>query len=91
MSFKSIQDGLRAVAENRITTFIFDEAILKHLVKTEYSGQLRVLAETFNHYYIGMVVPPSSPLREHLNRALLKVMKREEWYKSLKRYLGSGS
>jgi polar amino acid transport system substrate-binding protein len=91
MPFKSIQDGLQAVAENRITAFIFDEAVLKHLVKTEYSGQLRVLAETFNHYYIGMVVPPNSPLREQLNRALLKVMKKEEWFRLLKQYLGSDS
>jgi len=91
MSFKSIQDGLQAVAENRIIAFIFDEAILKHSVKTEYHGRLRVLAETFNHYYMGMALPPSSPLREQLNRALLKVMKKGEWYRLLKQYLGSDS
>jgi polar amino acid transport system substrate-binding protein len=89
--FKSTQDGLRAVAENRINAFIFDEAILKHLVKTEYPDQLRVLAETLNHYYIGMAVPPSSPLLEQLNRALLRVMNKEEWDRLVVKYLGSGS
>jgi polar amino acid transport system substrate-binding protein len=91
MPFKNVQDGLQAVAENRIIAFIHDEAVLKHLVKTEYPGQLRVLAETFDHYYVGMAVPPDSPLREKLNRALLKVMESEEWYRLLKKYSGSGS
>jgi polar amino acid transport system substrate-binding protein len=91
MPFKSIQDGLQAVAENRISAFIFDDAILKHIVKIEYPGRLRVLAETLNHHYIGMALPPGSPLREQLNRALLKVMEKEEWYRLLKQYLGSGS
>jgi len=40
---------------------------------------------------MGMAVPPNSPLREQLNRALLKVMKKEEWSRLLKQYLGSGS
>jgi len=89
--FRSIQDGLQAVVENRINAFIFDEAIMKHLVKTEYPAQLRVLAETLNHYYIGMAVPPSSPLLERINRALLRVMATEEWDRLVEQYLGSGS
>jgi len=91
MPFENIKEGLEAVADNRIAAFIFDEAILKHLVKTEYPGQLGVLAQTFNHYYIGMAVPPSSPLLEKINRALLNIMEREDWDRLLKKYLGSGS
>jgi ABC-type amino acid transport substrate-binding protein len=91
MPFTNLQDGLQAVAEDRIVAFVFDEAILKHLVKTEYPGRLHVLSETFNHYYMGMSVPHKSPLREPLNRALLKVMQKEEWYRLLKQYLSSGS
>jgi ABC-type amino acid transport substrate-binding protein len=89
--FRSVQDGLQAVVENRINAFIFDEAILKHLVKTEYPAQLRVLAETLNHYFIGMAVPPRSPLLERINRALLRVMAKEEWDRLVEQYLGSGS
>ena len=91
MPFRSLQDGLQAVAENNIIAFVHDEAVLKHLVKTEYPGQLNVLDETFNHYYIGMALSSGSPMREQLNRSLLKVMKSEEWYRLLKQYLGSGS
>ena len=91
MPFRSIQDGLQSVEENRIDAFVSDEAILKHLVKTEYPAQLYVLAGTLNHYYIGMAVPPNSPLREPLNRALLRVMTTEEWDRMIEQYLGSGS
>lgn len=91
MPFDNIQEGLQAVADNKITAFVFDEAILKHFVKTGGFSQMRVLPETFNHYYIGMATPTSSPLLENLNRALLKVMKREEWDRMMKKYLGSRS
>ncbi len=84
------QDGLQAVADNKISAFVADEAMVKYLVKTEYPAQLKVLAETFNHYYVGMVMPTNSPLREPINRALLRIMSKEEWDKILVRYLGSG-
>ncbi len=87
--FKSIEDGLQALAENKIDAFVHDEAILKYLVKTKYPGQLHVLADTFNHYYVSMALPPGSMLREPLNRALLRVMIKEEWKNVVNRYLGS--
>ena len=85
--FENIHEGLQAVADNRISAFIFDETVLKHVIKTEGFGQLRVLNETRNHYYVGMAVPTNSPLLEKLNRALLKVMEKEEWDWLLKKYL----
>jgi polar amino acid transport system substrate-binding protein len=91
MPFRSIPDGLRAVAENTISAFVGDEAVLKHLVKNEYPAQVQVLAETFNHYYISMAQPPESPLREPINRALLRILVKEEFDQLLRRYLGSGS
>jgi ABC-type amino acid transport substrate-binding protein len=38
-----------------------------------------------------MAVPTNSPLLEKLNRALLKVMQKDEWDGLLKKYLSSGS
>jgi polar amino acid transport system substrate-binding protein len=89
--FENIHEGLQAVADNRISAFIYDETVLKHFVKTKGFSQLRVLDETRNHYYIGMAVPTNSPLLEKLNRALLKVMQKDEWEGLLKKYLSSRS
>ena len=91
MPFKSIQDGMQALAENKLDAFVADEIILKYLVKTEYPAHLHVLAGTLNHYYISMAMPQGSRLREPLNRALLRVMENEKWDLLVKQYLGSAN
>jgi ABC-type amino acid transport substrate-binding protein len=67
---------------------VFDELILKHIVKTDFPGRVRVLAHTFEHYYMSMALPPGSPLREPINRALLRVMATESWPRLIRRYVG---
>jgi ABC-type amino acid transport substrate-binding protein len=47
-----------------------------------------VVGETFAHFYIGMALPSESPLREPLNRALLKFIETDDWKKLYERYLG---
>jgi len=91
MPFKSIQDGMQALAENKLDAFVADEIILKYLVKTEYPAHLHVLAGTLNHYYISMAMPQGSRLREPLNRVLLRVMENEKWDMLVKEYLGFAS
>lgn len=88
--FMRIEDGLQAVAESRIDAFVHDEAILKYLTRTGYATRVQVLPETFNDYYIAMVMVPGSTLREPLNRALLGVIKKDEWRRILKKYFGPG-
>jgi ABC-type amino acid transport substrate-binding protein len=86
--FTSPKAGLQAVVENKIDAFVDDESQLKYIVKTVFPGQLQVLSETFAHYFVGMAVPSGSPLREPLNRNLLKFMEQDDWPKLKERYLG---
>jgi ABC-type amino acid transport substrate-binding protein len=88
LPFADERKGLKAIVEDEIDAFVYNEAILKHLVRTEFSGRIKVLAETFGHYYISMAMPPDSPLREPLNRALLKVTAADGWSELMHRYLG---
>jgi ABC-type amino acid transport substrate-binding protein len=64
---------------------------VKYLAKTEFLGRVEVLPGTFDHHYMGMVVPPGSLLREPLNRALLEFIETDQWTQILKHYLGEGS
>ena len=41
---------LRAIADNKIDALVYDETVLKYIVKTDFPGRLYVLAGTFNHY-----------------------------------------
>ncbi len=88
LPFKNLRQGLQAVAANNIDAFVDDEAQLKYIIKNEFQGKLRVLPETFAHYYVSMAIPSDSPLREPLNRVLAKIIDSDDWVKLKERYLG---
>jgi len=88
LPFENAQDGLQAIVDKKIDAFVFNESILKHLARTEFPGRVHVLAGTFDHYYVSMAVPSGSPLREPLNRALLKIITADDWPRLMEFYLG---
>lgn len=87
--FANERDGLRAMVDGRIDAFVFNVLVLRHLARTEFSGLVRVLPSTFDHYHVKMAMPAGSPLREPLNRALLETVEGSEWKLRVERYLGS--
>jgi len=91
LPFENAEDGLQAIVDKKIDAFVFNEAVLKHLVKTQFPGRVQVLATTFDHYYVSMAVPSGSPLREPLNRALLEITGKDDWLGMVKFYLGPDS
>jgi len=88
LPFENAQDGLQAIVDKKIDAFVFNESVLKHLVRTEFPGRVHVLAGTFDHYYVSMALPSGSPLRERLNRALLKIITADDWPRLMEFYLG---
>jgi len=90
LPFENARDGLQAIVDKKIDAFVFNESILKHLAKTEFPGRVHVLAGTFDHYYVSMALPSGSPLREPLNRALLKIITADDWHRLVELYLGPG-
>jgi ABC-type amino acid transport substrate-binding protein len=90
LGFSNERDGLQALVENQIDAFVYNELVLKYLVKTEFPARVHVLAGTFDHYYVSMGLPSGSPLREQLNRALLEIMSGDDWLRLMERYVGHG-
>ncbi|MBL0714803.1 MAG: transporter substrate-binding domain-containing protein [Desulfosarcina sp.] len=88
-SFLTDQEGLQAIVDNKIDAFVYDEFLLKYIVKTDFPARVHLLAGTFDHYYVSMGMPNGSPLREPINRALLKIMEKEGWNRLVARYIGS--
>ena len=86
--FESGEDGLQAIVDKKIDAFVFNEAVLRHLVRTEFPGRVQVLPGTFDHYYVSMAVPSGSSLREPLNRALLEITATDDWLRLVKLYMG---
>jgi polar amino acid transport system substrate-binding protein len=88
LPFTNPQEGMQAIVDNQIDAFVYNEAVLKHLVVRRFPSRLRVLPETFDHYYVSLEMPTGSPMRERINRSLLKVMATSDWSRLMDRYLG---
>jgi polar amino acid transport system substrate-binding protein len=86
--FENAADGLQAIVDKEIDAFVFNEAVLKHLVRTAFPGRVQVLATTFDRYYVSMAVVSGSPLREPLDRALLGVTATDDWLGLKELYMG---
>lgn len=86
--YENLRDALTALSEKNIDAFVFNEAVLKYTVKKEFPGNLAVLPDVFNQYYLGMAMPTKSPLNEDINRALLRIIIKDEWRRSVERYFG---
>jgi len=87
-SFQTEQVGLKAVVDDRIDAFVFDEIALKYAVKKDFPGRVHVLSETFDHYFVCIGLPIGSSLRKPINAALLQLMETKQWNRIVERYIG---
>jgi hypothetical protein len=87
--YENVRDGLQALAQKEIDAFVFNESVLKYMVKKEFAGVVAVLPGTFDPYYLGMAMPTNSALQEQINRALLRIIAGDEWDKLVVHYMGN--
>jgi len=89
--YENVRDGLHALVQKEIDAFVFNESVLKYMVKKEFAGVVAVLPGTFDPYYLGMAMPTNSALQEQINRALLRIIAGDEWDKLVVHYMGNRS
>jgi ABC-type amino acid transport substrate-binding protein len=85
--FEGIQDGLGALASRKIDAFVLNEQILKYQAKKDFPGRVQVLPGIYDEYFVSIALPQNSPLRKTINKALLKLMKTENWTELRNRYI----
>jgi ABC-type amino acid transport substrate-binding protein len=85
--FEGIPDGLAAVASRKIDAFVLNEQILKYQAKKDFPGRVQVLPGIYDEYFVSIALPQNSPLRKPINKALLKLMKTENWTELRNRYI----
>lgn len=88
-TYPTIQDGLEAVEDNEIDAFVHDAPILQYYGQLEFRNSVRILPNTFNDQYYGIVIPFNSDYRNEMNRIILDYIKSEEWIELNNRYLGN--
>ena len=90
-SFRTVKDALQALSERKLDAVVYDFSTLQYLVRKDYREELTVLHQTFNPKFFGLPLPPDSPLRRPLNKAILEVMEMPIWRHILVSYMGNDS
>jgi ABC-type amino acid transport substrate-binding protein len=89
LPIQSTREGLQSIVDDELDAFVFDRAVLAHLVRTEFPAALQILPDNFDPYYVGIAVLSGSELREPMDRALLQIMEDESWPRRVASYLGT--
>ena len=84
---KDVQKGLQGIAGKGVDALVLNEQILKYLTKNDFPGQVQVLPEIFDEYFVSIALQNKSQLRKPINKALLKFMKTQEWIELRNRYI----
>ena len=83
-------EGLHALEQGRLDAVVFDEPVLRYLVKRQFTGKLKVLPQTFNAQAYCFAMPNGSSLRDAINKAMLQLIQSPDWHRLLFTYLGGG-
>ncbi len=86
--YASALEGMRALRDGKLNAFVFDEPVLRYIVKHELTEGLKVLPRRFDAQDYALAVPNHSPLRKQINQALLRRIHGDAWKDTLYRYLG---
>jgi len=87
VSCDSALEGMQALTSGRIEAFVLNEQILKHLAKRDFPGRVHVLPGTYDEYFVSIALQQNSPLRKPINKALLSLMKTQQWTELGNRYI----
>ncbi|MEE9280751.1 MAG: transporter substrate-binding domain-containing protein [Myxococcota bacterium] len=86
--FETAREGLHAVDNGELKAAVYDAPLLQHLARTEFQGRIQVLPYLLETQAYAFGLAAGSPLRERLNRVLLRETSRPSWPLILQRYLG---
>jgi ABC-type amino acid transport substrate-binding protein len=71
--FDRIDDAYQWLIKGRLDAVVYDRPNLQYFAQHEGKGQVEVVGRTFAPQDYGIAIPHGSPLREDLNRVLLKI------------------
>ena len=72
-AFDRIDDAYDWLIKGRLDAVVYDRPNLQYYAQHEGKGRVDVAGSTFAPQAYGIAIPQGSPLREDLNRVLLKI------------------
>lgn len=87
-AFDDAEHGVDALADGRIDAMVYDAAVMSWVMREKGMTRLTVLPQTFDQQDYAIGLPDGSALREPINRALVKLIRSEEWQERARTYTG---
>ena len=78
----------KALQRGDVDALVYERAILGHMIKQFGWREMHILPHTLAVHDYAIALPVDSPLKESINRALLKVVHQPEWKDIVQRYVG---
>ncbi len=86
-TFKSVEDGLKAVKKGQVDAFVYDEPLMRfRLQESIESNELLILPFTFKRQYYSLGFPKHSVLLDQLNPKLINLIGSKSWQEKVKQY-----
>lgn len=85
-----VDSALASLVAKKCNAVVYDAPILKYQAYQNYSGEVFVLPVTFERQNYAFALPSGSPLREPVNRVLLRQISSPSWDEVLATYFGEG-
>ena len=87
INFPNIKDGLKAINNNRIAAFVYDEPILRYTIsENNMQKKIIILPSKFNTQYYSFSLPKNNSLLDKINPLLLEEINSPGWSEILSRY-----
>ena len=83
-----IESAVEAVIGGTAKAVVYDAPILHHLAQTDFRSRIDSISVSFEQRDYAFGLPPSSPLREAINRELLVQTHSRSWDRTVRGYLG---
>jgi polar amino acid transport system substrate-binding protein len=87
-SYPFVIQAIKALQRNDVQALVYERAILGHMIKQYGWRDLQVLPHTVAVRDYAIALPTDSPIKEPINRALLKIVHRADWKDLVQRYVG---
>jgi polar amino acid transport system substrate-binding protein len=86
--YETIEEAIDEMIKGNIDAVVSNVPVLKYLKQKEYKRNIRIIPKLLADNYMAMAIHFDNPLRESINRELLKKTASEEWKQTLSKYLG---
>lgn len=89
IKFANLDEGIDLLKNDKIDAFVYDAPILKfHIKSKNISNEIKIMPVILDPINYAFALPSNSPLRETINRVLLKEIDQIEWTNIINTYIG---